>query len=462
LGGSEGFLGSSTNNELDSLFVDRQGFFGYRLRMTAQKIMAKGFKQLTLPNGLRILLVPQPSNLAASVLILVEAGSEYETKRVNGLSHFLEHMMFKGTVNRPRVGQISEELDALGSQYNAFTSQEYTGYWAKAEARKLPDILEIVSDLYLNPVFVPEEIEKERGVIIEELNMYEDTPKRKVQDLFLSLVYGDQPAGWDVGGEKQIIKKLKKEDFAQYRGERYVAPGTVVVVAGKFDEKKVLESIKKDFGGLKRKTAPKKSKTKENQGKPEFLIHAKDSGQSHVVFGFRAFDLFDRRRYAVQVLADVLGGGMSSRLFKKIRDELGAAYYVGADAELFLDHGVFSIAAGVDHAKTEIVLKAAIEECRRMVDELIDGKEFQRSKDHMIGNMILGLETSDELAGFYGAQEILTKKIVSPEEIIKRVKAVTPQEVRAVARDIFKNKGLNLAVIGPYEGKKGFEKILKL
>jgi len=424
--------------------------------------MAKNFKKIILPNGLRVLLVPQPSSLAASVLILVEAGSEYESKRVNGLSHFLEHMMFKGTTNRPRVGQIAEELAGLGAQSNAFTAQEYTGYWAKAEARKLPDILEIVSDLYLNPVFNPEEIEKERGVIIEELNMYEDTPKSKVQELFFSLVYGDQPAGWSVGGEKQIIRKLAKDDFAQYRHERYVAPGTVVVVAGKFNEKTVLASIKKDFSGLKRRTAPKKIKTKEGQQKPQILVHAKDSGQSHVVLGFRAFNLFDPRRYAVQVLGDVLGGGMSSRLFKKVREELGAAYYVGADAELFLDHGVFTIVAGVDHAKTEIVLKAVLEECRRMVDEPIDAKEFQRSKDHMIGNMILGLETSDELAAFYGSQEILTKKIVPPEEVIKRVKAVTPQEVRTVARGIFKNQGLNLAVIGPYEGKRNFEKIMKL
>ncbi len=424
--------------------------------------MAKDFKKIVLPNGLRILLVPQPSSLAASVLILVEAGSEYETKRVNGLSHFLEHMMFKGTTNRPRVGQISEELDSLGSQYNAFTSQEYTGYWAKAEAHRLPNILDIVSDLYLNPVFNQEEIDKERGVIIEEINLYEDTPMSRVQELFFSLVYGDQPAGWDVGGEKHIIKKLAKNDFAAYRGERYVAPGTVVAVAGKFNEKTVLASIKKDFGGLKRRAAPKKSKTKERQSKPQLLIHTKDSGQSHVVMGFRAFNLFDRRRYAVQVLADVLGGGMSSRLFKKVRDELGAAYYVGSDAELFLDHGVFTIAAGVDHAKTEIVLKAVLDECRRLFDEPIGAKEFQRSKDHMVGNMILGLETSDKLAGFYGSQEILTKKIVPPEEVIKRVKAVTPQEVRAVARGIFKNEGLNLAVIGPYEGKRGFEKILKL
>src|SRR5580700_6890946 len=180
-------------------------------------------KKIILPNGLRILLVPQASTLAASVLILVEAGSEYETKRVNGVSHFLEHMMFKGTTNRSRPGMIAEELAALGAQSNAFTGQEYTGYWAKAEAKKLPRILEIVSDLYLNPIFDAEEIEKERGVIIEEINMYEDTPARRVHEIFTGLLYGDQPAGWDISGGKEIIRKLAKKDFTKYREERYIA-----------------------------------------------------------------------------------------------------------------------------------------------------------------------------------------------------------------------------------------------
>src|ERR1700722_12738356 len=165
-------------------------------------------KKITLPNGLRILFVPQATTLAASVLILVEAGSEYETKRLNGVSHFLEHMTFKGTTNRPMPGMIAEELAGLGARSNAFTGQEYTGYWAKAESKKLPKILEIVSDLYLNPVFDPEEIEKERGVIIEEINMDEDTPPRRVQEILMSLLYGDQPAGWNIGGEKEIIRKL--------------------------------------------------------------------------------------------------------------------------------------------------------------------------------------------------------------------------------------------------------------
>lgn len=419
-------------------------------------------KIITLSNGLRLILVHQPSSLAASILILVEAGSEYETKKINGISHFLEHMTFKGTVNRPRAGMIAEELAALGAQSNAFTGQEYTGYWAKAESRKLPQILEIVSDLYLNPRFDPAEIEKERGVIIEEINMYEDTPARRVGEVLMSLVYGDQPAGWDVGGRKEIVRRLGREDFLRYRTERYVAAGTVVVVAGAFDKKRVTEQVRTFFGSLPRRRVAAKPKTHERQAAPRAISAYKDSGQSHLAFGFRAFDLFDRRRYALDVLADLLGGGMSSRLFKRVREELGAAYYIDADAELYLDHGIFTIGAGVDHGKIETVMSVILEECRRTRDELVPLAELQRVKDHMAGGIILGLETSDALAGYYGGQEILTKKLLPPETIIDRIRKTTAAEVRAAARAVFRGNRLNFAVIGPYRGTKSFRKILKL
>jgi predicted Zn-dependent peptidase len=422
----------------------------------------KHIKKLVLKNGLRLILAPKPSSLAASVLILVEAGSEYETKSTNGLSHFLEHMVFKGTAKRPRPGMIAEELAALGAQLNAFTSQEFTGYWAKAEAHKLPKILDIVSDLYLNPLFAPEEIEKERGVIIEEINMYEDMPMRRVQDLFLKLLYGDQPAGWKVDGEKEIIRKLAREDFAAYRTKRYVMPGTAVIVAGKFNERTVVAQVRAAFGGLPRHAVVPKPRTRGHQARPRVLLKFKESDQGHLILGFRAFDLFDKRRYALQVLADVLGGGMSSRLFKRVREELGAAYYVRADTELFLDHGLLGIAAGVDHAKIEVVIRAVLEECRRLTKELVPAKELQKTKDHMIGGLILNLETSDELASYYGEQEILTGSLLLPEAIIDRINKVKAAEVRAVACAVFKNKGLNLAAIGPYRNQAGFQKHLKL
>jgi predicted Zn-dependent peptidase len=424
--------------------------------------MIKNPKKITLKNGLRILLVPQPENLAATVLILVRAGSEYETKRQNGVSHFLEHMMFKGTTDRPEPGMIAHELTALGAQFNAFTGTEYTGYYAKAQAEKLPKILEIVSDLYLNPLFDEAEIEKERGVIIQEINMYEDDLPARAQRDFARLVYGDQPAGWDVGGEKAIINALARADFVDYRARRYVMPGTIVVVAGKFGAGAVRSQLEKYFSALPRRTAPAKTKTVERQSSPKIALHFKESDQAHLVLGFRAFNMFDERRYALRVLADLLGGGMSSRLFTRIREKMGAAYYIGAGTDLSLDHGLLSISAGVDHAKIEPVIRAILEECTLLRDEPISEKELQKTKDHLIGGLVLGLETSDDLASFYGSQEILTGTTTPPAVLAARIKKVTTRDVTRVAKAILKDKGLNLAVVGPYKKENLFKRILTI
>lgn len=420
------------------------------------------FKKLTLPNGLRVMLVPQAKSLSATVLVLVEAGSEYETKDISGISHFLEHMTFKGTARRPKPGMIAEELAALGAQSNAFTSQEYTGYWAKVESRKFLNVLDVVSDLYLNPIFNQEEIDKEKGVVIEEINMYEDTPARRVHDLFTALLYGDQPAGWDVAGRKEVIRKLRRADFVRYREKHYLAPRTVFVAAGNFDERKILGEIRTRFGGLPRKRGPAKKRTNEIQAKPMAAAKFKKSDQSHIVLGFRGLDIFDKRKYAAAVLSDILGGGMSSRLFHRVREEMGAAYYVRAGMDLYLDHGYLAISAGIDPARLEPVVKAVLEEVRRLCEETVPVKELRKTKDHMIGNTILGLETTDELAGFYGEQEILAKKVLSPRQIIDKIENVKPGEIKAAARNIFKNKGLNFAVIGPQKNINMLKKILKL
>jgi predicted Zn-dependent peptidase len=399
--------------------------------------------------------------LAATVLVLAEAGSEYETKNISGLSHFLEHLAFKGTEKRPKSGMIGSELDAMGAEYNAFTAQEYTGYWAKTQSHTLPQVLDIVSDLYLNPIFKKEEIEKERGVIIEEINMYEDTPMRRVHDFFTTLLYGDQPAGWDIAGRKEVIRRLEREDFIKYRTRHYIAPATVVVVSGDFNQKYVTTHVKKFFGNLRHQPKSPKPKTREHQTRPQALIKFKESDQTHLVLGTRAFTIFDKRRYALQMLSDILGGGMSSRLFHRIREELGAAYYVRASSDLFSDHGYFAVSAGVDHAKINTVIETILQELGRMREELVESGELQKAKGHMIGNLILSLETSDELAAFYGGQEILTRLIIKPEEFMRRIQRVTAEEIRNAARLLFTNAKLNLAVIGPYRKPEAFRKILK-
>ena len=419
------------------------------------------FKKITLENGLRIILAPQKDSLSTTVLILVEAGSKYETKDINGLSHFLEHMCFKGTKKRPTVLDIARELDGIGAGYNAFTSQEYTGYFAKARNAHFGTILDVVSDIYQNQIFDQKEIDKERGVIIEEINMYEDLPMEKVGELFVELLYGDQPAGWSVAGRKEVIKKITRDDFVKYHGKNYVASSTIVVVAGGFDENKAAEAVKKQFSGISVKEKAAKIKTVEHQEKPAVNLKFKETDQTHLVLGTRAFDIFDSRKYALGVLSDILGGGMSSRLFQKIRGDLGAAYYVHASDDLLTDSGFFSVSAGIDHAKIETVIEAVLGELKKTAEKEIGKKELDRAKEHLIGGLILSLETSNRLANFYGGQEVLTRQIDTPEELIKKVQAVTSEEIIKIANDLFQNDKLNLAVIGPFKEKEKFEKILK-
>jgi predicted Zn-dependent peptidase len=374
-------------------------------------------------------------------------------------------MVFKGTTKRPTALDISKELDGLGAEYNAFTSQEYTGYFAKVANEHSEKALDIISDMYVNPIFDPKEIEKEKGVVIEELNMYEDTPQRKVSDLFMDLLYGDQPAGWDIGGTKETVRGLTREEILDYRGKHYIAGATLVVVAGNLEklgsEKEILSKIEKYFANTSTGKKEGKEKTVESQKEPGILVRFKESDQTHLVLGVRAFDLFDKRKYALEILADVLGGGMSSRLFQRVREELGAAYYVRAGADLFTDHGFLAVAAGVEHSKLEIVIKAILEELKKVADGDFSEKDLQHGKDHILGRTMLGLETSDALAMFYGGQEILEKEIKTPEEVAVKINAVTKNEVIDLAKGIFKNEKLNLALIGPYKDSEKFAKILK-
>ncbi|MFH1759230.1 MAG: pitrilysin family protein [Patescibacteria group bacterium] len=421
----------------------------------------KNFKKTILNNGLRIITVPQ-DGLSATVLVLVEAGSKYETKKINGLSHFLEHMCFKGTARRPSALAISSELDQLGSEYNAFTGQEYTGYYAKVKSDYLETAVDIIADLYSNPVFNIEEIEKEKGVIIEELNMYEDMPPHKAAQLFEELLYGDQPAGWPIGGKKEVIRRLGRDDFIKYRGRHYVAKATAVVVAGAFNEKQVIKQLKNSFTGVPSAKKFGKIKTKESQKTSQATVFNKKSDQTHIVLGCRAFDIFDERKYTLEVLNNILGGGMSSRLFQVVREQLGAAYYIKSHRVTYSDHGYWAAYAGVDHKKISEVLTAILQEMKRLTIEKVSGEELRRAKNHLSGQEVLGLETSDAQAMYYGMQEILQKDILNPKEWLKKFRAVTADNIQKVAQQIFKDKNLNLAVVGPFKDKKLFVKNLHL
>lgn len=420
------------------------------------------YKKITLENGLRVILVPQPQSVTTTALVLVEVGSKYETKELNGLSHFLEHMCFKGTEKRPKPIDIAIELDQIGGASNAFTTFEYTGYYIKTAAHHFLQALELVSDIYLHPTLPAHEIDKERGVIHEEINMYEDQPMQKAPEVFDALLYGDQPAGWPILGPKENISRFTREDFLSYRAAHYLAESTVLVISGAFDEVRILDDVRHLFSLVPSGGKEGKLAVVERQEHPVARVFTKATDQSHLVMGVRAFGALDPRRYALEVLSDVLGGGMSSRLFQRVREEMGAAYYLFGHASLLSDHGVFQVRAGVPLAKIDGVITAICEEFVRVTRELVLPAELQRVKDHLTGGMMLHLETSEDLAGFYGGQEITEKILRSPHDIIASLQAVTADEVIAVARDIIQPSRLNLAVVGPFHDAARFEKLLKL
>lgn len=401
-------------------------------------------------------------NPAVTVLVMVEAGSKYETKEINGLSHFLEHMCFKGTTKRPNAIDISRELDSIGSQYNAFTSQEYTGYYAKAHAKHLNKILDVVSDMYVNPVFDPKEIEKEKGVIVEEINMYKDMPQRHIGDLFMELLYGNQPAGWNIAGTEKIVRSIKREDFLEYRKNHYVTSATTVVVSGSFDEKKIIKQIENAFSGVPISKKNGKEKVLENQISPQIIVEYKETDQTHLIIGLRAFGVLNKKNPTLQVLNAVLGGGMSSRLFQKLRDEMGVGYYVHSSFDAYTDHGYLAISTGVDNDRVKEVITAIVNELKRFINELVPAQELKKAKDYLIGGMFLGLESSDSCAEFCGGQEVLKHEILSPKEIASKIQKVTSSDIKKLAQEIVQDKNLNLAIIGKIKDKKDLERVLHL
>ncbi|HEX7724390.1 MAG TPA: pitrilysin family protein [Candidatus Paceibacterota bacterium] len=406
------------------------------------------FSKKTLPNGVRLITVPMADNPSATVLVMVEAGSKYETREQNGISHFLEHMIFKGTPKRPNASDISRELDSIGAHYNAFTTQEFTGYYAKADARHLDRVIDIVSDMCQNPLFPEAEIKKESGVIVEELRMYNDLPQRHVHDVINRLLHGDQPAGWDVIGTEQNIRSFTHDSFMKYRADHYVGSATIVIVSGSFDEKTIESKITTAFSAISTANKQPKLPVKQSQTEPAIMCEAKDTDQTHLVIATRTFDVMDPRMPIMQVLSTVLGGGMSSRLFQKMRDQLGICYYVRTSHNAYTDHGEITISAGVDNSRVELAVKELLAECSRLKDELVPEAELKKAKDYLSGTTMLELETSDARAEFVGVEEVLRRKLETPDEVIAKIQAVTAAQIQELAREVFVNKGLNLALIG--------------
>lgn len=412
------------------------------------------FTKITLPSGLRLIVQPMAGTKTVTVLVTVATGSKYETRKENGLSHFLEHMMFKGTAKRPTALAISETLDAVGGEYNAFTGKEETSYYAKVAAGHFDLALDVLSDMLLNSKLAAEEIEREKGVIAEEINMYQDTPMRYASDLFEQLLYGDTPAGRDIAGTKASVRALTRADFIDYWQRQYTALNTVVTVAGACDVKRAQAAVVRAFQPLL-KTRPKaKPRVKERQAKPGLLLKPKETDQMHLRLGVRTFPVTSALRPTLAVLSAVLGGGMSSRLFISVRERQGLAYYVYTENEFFTDHGYLSAQAGVRRDKLADAVKSIGAEFRRLRDQTVRVAELTKAKEYIKGKALLGLESSDQLANFLAHQEALTGHIQTMDEYLSSIDKVTGRGIKEAAAAIFRPEKLNLAVIGPVKNEQ--------
>ena len=420
------------------------------------------YEKHVLPNGLRVILAPMKEAETVTVLITTATGSRYETKKEGGLSHFLEHMFFKGTKRRPTALSISEELDGVGGEYNAFTSKDRTAYYAKVDRKHVEMALDIVSDIFLNSTLPAEEIDRERGPILQELNMYEDTPVRHVGDVFEVLLYGDHPLGRDIIGTRDNIKGFKRAEFLRYLNRAYVASNVVVGMAGNFDVVWAKSMIERSFADMRTGENPERKGIVEKQKTPAVLLQTKKTDQTHFILGVRSFDFFHEDRHVLAVLSTILGGGMSSRLFMAVRERRGLAYSVHTGTDAYHDAGYLSTQCGVEHENLEKTIAVILEEYKRIATELVPEKELLKAKEHIKGSMAMHLESSDDIVGYLVDQEVLKGEIVLPKDRYEKIDAVTSEDVRRVAEMIFRPERLNLAVIGPQKSAKKLEKMLVL
>ncbi len=421
------------------------------------------YKKITLPNGLRVITVPMPSSESATLTVWAHVGSRFENQKVAGLSHFLEHMVFKGSKKRPTARDISTAVDGIGGEFNAGTSKEWTNFYIKARKDNLETAFDVLSDMLLNPLIKKEEVEKEKGVIIEEMAMYEDTPMMNIGDVFETLIFDGNSLGWDTIGTSKAVKSMTQSDFLLYRSTHYYPENLLITVAGGVTEKEVKKLVEKYFVNLNKKQ--KKAETEKfttSQKKPALKIKSKKNEQAHLILGFRGNPLGHKDKYIESVLSVILGNGMSSRLFIEVRERRGLAYSVRTSTEHYTDTGYIATYAGVDPKKAEEAVKVILDQHYGIKGELkISESELNKAKEYIKGHIALSLENTNAVNMFFGEQELLLGKVETPEDIFKGIDKVTISECVRVAKELFKPEKLNLAIIGPYTSKIKFEKILK-
>jgi predicted Zn-dependent peptidase len=417
------------------------------------------YERTTLSNGLRVLTATVPQAQSVSCFIMLAAGSRYETRESSGIAHFAEHMFFKGTERRPTAREIAGEVDAIGGEFNAFTGKEYTGYYVKCAAEHRDVALDVIVDMLRNSKFNTTEIDREKGVIIEEMNMYFDTPRDFIDGVYEELVYGDHPLGWDVIGRKETVQGATRETFLDYLGQWYKPSRMVVGVGGRTGDG-LLERIEELLGGIDDSETGSPLPAEQLSNGSRVKVHTKASDQAHICLGVRSRPLSDPDRYVLMVLSTVLGGGMSSRLFTEVRERRGLAYYVYATNQSYTDAGSLYSQAGVDIERIDEAIETVAGELTKIAAEPVPADELRKAKNFSKGRFVLQIESPHGLIMFGLRREVLEGAATEPEEVLAGIEAVTAEDVQRVALELIADEALRLAVIGPFEDAARFEKLL--
>jgi predicted Zn-dependent peptidase len=413
-----------------------------------------------LDNGLRVLTAPMESAQSVTCAIMLAAGSRYETADTNGIAHFAEHMFFKGTERRPTARDISKEIDAIGGEFNAFTGKEYTGYYVKCAAESRDIALDVLVDMLRHSKFDPEEIDRENGVIIEEMNMYYDPPRDFISGVYEELLYDDQPLGWDIIGRKETVRGATRDTFRSYIDHWYKPSRMVVGIGGKLGDG-LHERIAELLGDVQEADTGEPAPAQISlNGNAQVKVHTKASDQAHICLGVHSYPLEHPDRYVLQVLSTILGGGMSSRLFTEVRERRGLAYYVYGLNHSYTDAGSLYAQAGVDINRIDDAVSTVAAELRKIAQEAVPQDELDKAKSFAKGRFVLQLETSQGLIMFGLRREVLESRTPDPEEVLAELDKVTAEDVQRVARDLMENRGTNLAVIGPFDDPTRFQQLL--
>jgi len=424
------------------------------------------YKLHTMPSGLKVVTVPMPGLESVTVTIWVRTGSRNEDLKVGGISHFLEHMVFKGSPKRPTARDISQAVDAIGGEFNAATSKDWTNFYIKANKENLETAMDVLSDMVLSPLLDSAEIEREKGTIVQEIRMYEDTPMMHIGEVFEGLIFNGNPLGRDTAGTEKSVKSINRDDFVAYRKAHYHPKNMLVTVAGGVTEKTALKLVSKYFDSLKpfKGSLFKGQAFKVTQKKPQVKLQTKKCEQAHLILGFTSEGRGYKNKFAQSLLSIILGAGMSSRLFIEVRERRGLAYSVRTSFDRYQDVGYIGTYAGVDVVKADEAIKVILEQCYGIASggkyQISDG-ELKKAKGFLKGNLALALEDTHDVSGFFGEQHLFLDKVLTPEEIYKKVDAVTIKDIIFEAKKLFVPERLNLAIIGPFKSEEKFIKLLQ-